>query len=106
MHDTPGQAAFHSQTITSDSDATDLTAGAANLSAHLGVHLALGGHYNDALITLTHSLCRRIAEADSRAPMEYWRLLQGLHYGGALSAGSLDQQESLLSDLVPHWCRQ
>jgi len=103
MNDTPGYASFHSQTFTSESDSAGLAAGADNLSAHLGAHLALGGHYNDALATLAQALCRRIGEADSRAPMEYWRLLQGLHYGGALSVGSLAQLEIQLSALVPQW---
>lgn len=80
-----------------------LPAGADNLGAHLNVHLALGGHHNDALSTLIRALCRRIGESDTRAPMEYFRLLQGLHYGGALSAGSLVQLETQLSDLVPQW---
>lgn len=84
----------------------ELTTGADNLSAHLGVHLAVGGHYSDTLSNLGRTLCRRIGEADARAPMEYWRLLQGLHYGGALSAGSLAQLETQLSALVPQWRSQ
>lgn len=106
MNDTPGHASFHSQTFTSDSDSADLATGADNLSAHLGVHLALGGHYSDTLSNLARTLSRRIGEADTRAPMEFWRLLQGLHYGGALSAGSLAQLETQLSALVPQWRSQ
>ena len=83
----------------------DRVSGAEALSDHLCTHLALAGHYHTALTNLAQTLCQRIGEVDARAPMEFWRLLQGLHYGGALSTGSLAQLELQLSDLVPDWRR-
>ncbi|MET3458946.1 hypothetical protein [Pseudomonas kilonensis] len=81
----------------------ELASGAAALSSTLGVFLALEGHYCDGLSALACNLSQRIGEADARAPMEFWRLLQGLHYGGVLSAGSLAHLEEQLSALRPQW---
>ncbi|WP_248767827.1 hypothetical protein [Pseudomonas sp. MWU12-2345] len=86
-----------------DDDAPDLAAGADTLGAHLGTYLAFSGHYSDLLGELVNTLCRRIGEADARAPMELWRLLQGLHFGGALATESLEKIGDQLSDLWPQW---
>jgi hypothetical protein len=86
--------------------AHDLVCGTKTLNNHICIHLTVVGHYSPDLFSVIQSLCQRIGEADVGAPMEFLRLLQGLHYGGALSAGHMARLDVELSALVPHWRSQ
>ncbi|WP_432779762.1 hypothetical protein QZH45_21490 [Pseudomonas corrugata] len=81
----------------------ELASGAVALYECLATYLARVGGRHEALNPLARNLAQRIGEADARAPMEFWRLLQGLHYGGVLSADSLAHLEEQLSALRPQW---
>lgn len=76
------------------------------LSRHLVQHLSAIRGYTAALGELINKLCVRIGRDDATAPLELWRLLQGLHYGGAFSAANLDRFELQLSVLRPQWRSQ
>ena len=91
---------------TSDNLAADLLPDAETIGRRLVERLTSIPGYGAVLGLLISTLCTRIDRADNAAVWELWRLAQGLHYGGAFSAGNLERLKLQLNMLRPKWYQQ
>jgi hypothetical protein len=83
-----------------------LTSGPLALGRNLVQLLSTNRRYTKDVGELVNTLCERIGRNDLTAPMELWRLVQGLHFGGALSPTGLESVERQLNTLRPQWRSQ
>jgi len=69
-------------------------------------HLSTCRGYTEPLGVLINNLCARLQLDEPAAPMELWRLVQGLHFGGMFAAAGLERVELQLNVLRPQWRSQ